>query len=90
MVFFHLQGPPAAGYRNLDHVPVDGLMPPERWRPGQVLRDHQRIAIPPGTPPGTYTLYVGAYRGAQRLPVTPAALNDGGDRLRLLSFTVTP
>jgi len=89
-LFFHLQGPPAAGYRNLDHIAVDGLMPLERWRPGQVLRDHQQITIPPATPPGTYTLYLGAYRGAQRMPVTPPALNDGGDRLRLLSFTVTP
>jgi len=87
-LFFHLEGP--VGYRNLDHVPVDGLMPLERWRPGQSLRDRQRIPIPAGTPGGTYTLYVGAYRGAERLPVTPASLNDGKDRLRLLSFTVTP
>ena len=87
-LFFHLEGP--VGYRNLDHVPVDGLMPLERWRPGQTLRDRQRIPIPAGTPGGTYTLYLGAYRGAERLPVTPASLNDGKDRLRLLSFTVTP
>ena len=33
-LFFHLEGP--VGYRNLDHVPVDGLMPLERWRPGQI------------------------------------------------------
>jgi arylsulfatase A-like enzyme len=87
-LFFHLEGP--AGYRNLDHVPVEGLMPVERWRPGQELRDRQRIAIPPGTPPGTYTLYVGAYRGGQRLAVTPPAVSDGHDRMRLLSFTVGP
>jgi len=87
-LFFHLEGP--AGYRNLDHVPVDGLMPIDRWRPGQVLRDRQRIPMPPGTPPGTYTIYLGAFRGAERLPVTPAALNDGSNRLRLLSFAVSP
>ena len=87
-LFFHLEGP--GGYRNLDHVPVDGLMPIERWRPGQALRDRQRIPIPPGTPRGTYTLYLGAFRGAERLPVTPAALNDGNNRLRLLSFVVSP
>jgi arylsulfatase A-like enzyme len=85
-LFFHLDGP--AGFRNLDHVPVEGLMPIERWRPGQELRDRQRIPIPPGTPPGTYTLYVGAFRGAERMTVTPAALSDGNNRLRLLSFTV--
>jgi hypothetical protein len=87
-LFFHLQGP--VGYRNLDHVPVEGLMPLERWRRGQTLRDRQRIAIPAGTPAGTYTLYVGAYRGPERLPVTPPSLNDGQNRLRLLSFAVTP
>jgi choline-sulfatase len=86
-LFFHLEGP--AGYRNLDHVPVEGLMPLERWRPGQVVRDRQRIPVPAGTPAGTYTLYVGAYRGAERLPVSPPALNDGNNRLRLLSFTVS-
>jgi arylsulfatase A-like enzyme len=87
-LFFHLEGP--SGYRNLDHVPVEGLMPLESWRRGQVIRDRLRIPIPPGTPPGAYTLYVGAYRGAQRLPVTPPAASDGNNRLRLLSFTVTP
>ena len=86
-LFFHLEGP--AGYRNLDHVPVEGLMPLERWRPGQELRDRQVIPIPPGTPAGTYTLYLGAYRGAERLPVTPVALNDGANRLRLFSFVVS-
>ena len=85
-LFFHLEGP--AGYRNLDHVPVEGLMPLERWRPGQ---EHPRPAAhpdPAGHAPGTYTLYLGAFRGAERLPVTPAALTDGKDRLRLFSFVV--
>ena len=77
------------GYRNLDHVPVDGLMPLERWRPGLELRDRQRIPIPPGTPAGSYSLYIGAYRGAERLPVTPVALADGNNRLRLFSFVVS-
>src|SRR6185369_6840045 len=85
-LFFHLEGP--AGYRNLDHVPVEGLMPLERWRPGQQIRDRQRFLIPPGAPPGAYTIYVGAFRGAERARVTPAALTDGKDRLRVGSFVV--
>ena len=85
-LFFHLEGP--AGYRNVDHVPVEGMMPLERWRPGQVIRDRQRIPIPFGSPPGTYTIYVGAFRGADRLRVTPAALSDGKDRLRVGTFVV--
>jgi arylsulfatase A-like enzyme len=85
-LFFHLEGP--GGFRNLDHVPVEGLMPVERWHPGQQIRDRQRIAIPAGTRPGTYTLYVGAFRGGERLRVTPAGQSDGKDRLRVLTLVV--
>jgi choline-sulfatase len=88
-LFFHLEGP-SGGSRNLDHVPVDGLMPLERWRPGQQLRDRFRIALPVGTPPGVYTLYLGAFRAGERLPVSPPALADGRDRLRLFQVTVHP
>jgi hypothetical protein len=63
-------------------------MPVERWHPGQQIRDRQRIAIPAGTRPGTYTLYVGAFRGGERLRVTPAGQSDGKDRLRVLTLVV--
>jgi hypothetical protein len=86
-LFFHLEGP--AGFRNLDHVPVEGLMPLERWHPGQQIRDAQRIPIPPGSPPGTYTLYLGAFRRGDRMRVTPGPLTDGKDRLRVFTFVVT-
>jgi hypothetical protein len=85
-LFFHLDGP--GGFRNLDHVPVDGLLPVERWRPGQRIRDVQRVFIPPTTPPGVYTFSIGAYRAADRLKVTPARLTDGRDRLRIGTFVV--
>jgi hypothetical protein len=64
-------------------------MPLERWRPGQQIRDQQRIVFPPSAPAGVYTLYVGAYRrNSERMPAAPAALSDGRDRLRLLTITV--
>ncbi len=85
-LFFHLDGP--GGFRNLDHVPVDGLLPVDRWRPGQRIRDVQRIFIPPSTPPGTYTFSVGAFRGVDRLKIAPAKLTDGKDRLRVGTFVV--
>ncbi|HEY4393825.1 MAG TPA: hypothetical protein VGP64_07180, partial [Polyangia bacterium] len=88
-MFFHLEGP-GGGSRNLDHEPVEGLMPLERWRPGQQIRDRFKIPLPAGAPPGVYTLYLGAYHGAERLPVTPPALADARHRLRLLQFTVRP
>jgi arylsulfatase A-like enzyme len=85
-LFFHLDGP--GGFRNLDHVPVDGLLPVDRWRPGQRIRDVQQIFIPPTTPPGTYTFSLGAFRGVDRLEVTPAKLTDGKKRLRVGTFVV--
>jgi len=85
-LFFHLEGP--NGYRNLDHVPVEGLLPVERWHPGHRIRDQLNIPMPPGSPPGRYTLYVGAFRGSDRLRVTPANLTDGANRLRLGTFVV--
>jgi hypothetical protein len=65
-------------------------MPLERWRPGQQIRDRFQITLPVGSPPGLYTLYLGAFRANERLPVTPPALADGRDRLRLFQITVRP
>ena len=85
-LFFHLDGP--GGFRNLDHIPVDGLLPVDRWRPGQRIRDVQQIFIPPSTPPGTYAFSVGAFRGVERLKITPARLDDGKQRLKVGTFVV--
>jgi hypothetical protein len=85
-LFFHLEGP--GGFRNMDHVPVEGLMPLQRWRPGQTIHDTHRIPLGPGAPRGTYTLFVGAFRGAEHLPVSPKAVADPAGRLRLGTFQV--
>jgi arylsulfatase A-like enzyme len=83
--FFHLLGP-GGFFRNLDHVPVDGAMPLERWKPGQRIVDRFRIALPVGTPPGRYLLVFGLFRGAERAPVSPPAAADGKDAVRLLEI----
>ncbi len=86
-MFFHLEGP--GGFRNLDHVPVDGAYPLDRWRPGQRIRDRQRIGFPQDAPPGVYTLYVGLFRrGGERMPVTPPEATDGRNRLRVATIVV--
>ena len=86
-LFFHLMGP-GGSFRNLDHVPVDGIMPPDRWRPGQRILDRLHIGFPPGTPRGSYNVIVGLFRGGERLPVTPATLSDGNKALRLATIQV--
>ena len=60
----------------------------ERWRPGQHIRDRLHIAFTPAMLPGTYTLYLGLFKGADRQPVTPASAGDGRDRLRVASILV--
>jgi hypothetical protein len=84
--FFHLDGP--GGFRNLDHVPLQGVYPVERWRPGQRIRDRQRISFPVGTPPGLYTIHLGFFRKSERMPVTPAQASDGASRLRVATIRV--
>ncbi len=86
--FFHLDGPMGGLFRNLDHTPVEGAHPLERWRAGQQIRDHINITFPPQAPRGTYTLYVGLFKGPQRMPATPAAATDGHDRLRVATIEV--
>jgi hypothetical protein len=84
--FFHLEGP--GGFRNLDHVPLEGAYPVERWRPGQRIRDRQRIAIPATLPPGAYTIHLGFFRRNERMPVVPVQASDGANRLRVVTIQV--
>lgn len=85
--FFHLTGP-GGFFRNLDHVPVGGAMPLERWRPGQIVIDRFPFVVPPGTPPGRYVVRVGIYRGHERLPVRPSALSDGNHAVTTVAIDV--
>lgn len=39
-----------------DKAPLFGLRPCSRWRAGEVVRDHQRIRLPPGATAGRYRL----------------------------------
>jgi arylsulfatase A-like enzyme len=84
--FFHLDGP--AGVRILDHVPVEGVFPADHWRPGQRIRDKLKIPFPPEAPPGGYTVYLGFFKRADRMPISPESATDGQKRLRLATIVV--
>jgi hypothetical protein len=83
-VFAHLLGAhnPATGgplWAGHDGQPVGGQYPTAVWQPGQVILDHHPLAIPAGTPPGTYQLEAGLYllSSLARLP----AVDASGQRL---------
>ena len=67
---------------------MEGVYPIERWRPGQHIRDRERIGFPAYTPPGVYTVYVGLFKKTDRIPVTPTAASDVKNRLRVTTIRV--
>ena len=48
-------------YPRANAIPAGFFAPVNRWRTGQLLRDANLIRIPPGAPPGDYTLEVGFF-----------------------------
>lgn len=69
-VFIHLYdsggnlGPQSDGWA------FHGTRPPYTWQPGEIVIDHQLLALPADLPPGQYSLEVGLYNpdGSGRLP----------------------
>jgi hypothetical protein len=54
-----------------DTIPVAGLFPTDAWPLGVPVRDQIEVALPPGAPPGRYTISLGWYdwRTGERLSV---------------------
>lgn len=66
-----------------DGPPVMGLWPISYWQPAMLIEDAQELAVPPGTPPGTYRLEAGWYDPAtgQTLAASGQPLGQGGGLL---------
>jgi hypothetical protein len=81
-VFVHVE---REGYRlNADHPPAAGRHPTSAWRTGELIVDAFRKTVPLEAPPGRYEVWVGLYRGNDRLPVVAAGpVTDGVDRIRV-------
>jgi hypothetical protein len=72
--FLHVD---SAGQRiNGDHDPVDGKYPVRLWVQGDVVVDRQRISVPATASPGTYSMYVGFFRGETRMKVVSGPKDD--------------
>ncbi|RZV54131.1 MAG: hypothetical protein EX268_07185 [Deltaproteobacteria bacterium] len=79
-VFVHVDG---FGLRlNGDHVPVDGRYPTKLWDEGDLIADTQELTVPPNFRAGDYAIYVGLFRGTERLELKSGA-NDGENRLKV-------
>ncbi|MFN3201832.1 MAG: carbohydrate-binding family 9-like protein [Bradymonadia bacterium] len=72
MLFVHLQGRPndSQAWMNLDHHPVEGLLPLRKLKKGQIVKDVQTFTIRPDFTPGDAGLYWGLWRGNHRLKIS--------------------
>jgi uncharacterized membrane protein len=87
--FIHIGPEDAPPVAQNDGEPVAGYRPTDAWSPGERIIDRRGVWLKPGTPPGTYGIFVGLYDPAtgQRVPIT----RDGraaGDRLQIGAVTI--
>ena len=73
----HLHAPQRGVFQNLDHAPIGGLLPLGALRRGQVVKDVQTFRLSHRLPPADAALYLGVFRGKERLAPTLPALPDG-------------
>lgn len=61
-----LQWVDARGYVWVQTEPLPGAWayPPSRWQPGETVTDYEGLMVPPGAPPGEYTLRLTVIDGA--------------------------
>lgn len=84
-VFAHLVDTQGNLVAQHDGEPQNGFRPTADWQPGEEVEDKIGILLPPGLPPGEYSIVIGLYRSdtGERLK-----LKDGTDALTLGSLTV--
>lgn len=80
-MFVHVESSTSPGILvNADHVPVEGLLPTDRWRPGQIIEDEYTFQVP-AEAPAELVGSIGFYRFDDRLPVDDPAAHDGKNRI---------
>jgi hypothetical protein len=76
--FTHVQGPARVGYFNVDHQPVQGQYPVGQWKAGDFVRDEHSFALPAGWSQPSLEVYVGLWRGPERMPIKSGAHDQEG------------
>ncbi|MBV70343.1 MAG: hypothetical protein CMH52_03255 [Myxococcales bacterium] len=71
-MFVHFQGKRGNrnAWMNLDHNPVEGLLPLRKLKKGQVVKDTQKVLVKADFPSGKASIYWGLFRGNYRLKVS--------------------
>lgn len=71
-VFAHLLD--SWGFSWAEELPFQ--YPSDQWTPGERFLDRIQLALPPGTPPGEYTLHVGLYSPENNQNLTVVGANE--------------
>jgi hypothetical protein len=91
-LFVHFQGRKndRGAWMNLDHNPVEGLLPLRNLKKGQIVKDVQTLTLKPGFPGGTAHFYWGLWRGDTRLKIIEAGKGkaEADGRLKLAAVQV--
>jgi arylsulfatase A-like enzyme len=87
ILFTHAIGPLGRAM-NLDHAPIEGLVPLQTLEQGQFLRDPIRISVPVGWPAGPLRIELGLYKKGARAPARGA--HSAGDAVTVATLEVTP
>lgn len=87
-LFVHVESAASPGILvNADHVPVEGLLPTDRWKPGQIIEDEYSFKVPADAP-DELVGSIGFYRFDDRLPVDDRAAHDGKNRIAAFRLKV--
>jgi hypothetical protein len=78
-IFMHVDRPGSRIHG--DHDPVAGDFPTNYWLPGDIVKDEYELNIDSYSSPGVYTIWLGFYRGSNRMKVTPKQAQDGDNRV---------
>jgi hypothetical protein len=84
-MFVHINGPNNQGFINWDHHPVRGKYPVAQWKAGEIIRDEHTNRLPVTWPHDRMEVYVGLWRGAERMTIKSGAKDNVG---RLLAASI--
>ncbi len=89
-VFTQLLGPNLQLYGQMDHQPINNLMPTSRWQAGYHFADRYDIVIDPNAPPGDYLVLVGMYnfQTGERVPVVQSGEPVADNAIRLTTVHI--